>query len=69
MRRRDVGDDYCIEMIIKTLEKFGSTSRNDFEELLLEMLPNTLTDSQKKDKIKNLLQKLRREGRIELGNN
>lgn len=42
----------------------GRTRRKDIDNFIWEKLPNILTDTQKKNKIKNLLQELRLENRI-----
>lgn len=52
-------------LIIKYLTKFGKAKKIDFEKLLLDKLPDVLDEKQKKNKIKNILQKLRTIGAIE----
>src|SRR5699024_4528745 len=64
MKRRGIDDDYCRKMIIEYLEKFERAKRSDFEDLLLDKLPDVLSEEQKKNKVKNNLQYLRRSGRI-----
>lgn len=59
-------DDYYQAMIIEYLKKFQRGKRIDFEKLLLDKLPDILDGKQKKDKVKNLLQKLRKQGTIEI---
>ena len=65
MKMKGFDDVYYQDMIIKYLEKFDKAKKADFEKLLLDKLPNSLDDKQKKNKIKNLLQKLRTKGFIE----
>ena len=48
----------------EVFEKFGCASRNDIRELLKEKLPSVLSDKQKEDRIKNLLQSLKNKGII-----
>lgn len=64
MKQRGIDDKYCQKMIVEYLEKFNQGTRVDFENLLLEKLPDILDIKQKKNKIKNNLQTLRRSGQI-----
>ncbi len=52
-------------MMIEYLKKFKIAIRADFEKLLLDKLPDILDNQQKKHKIKNYLQSLKKEGSIE----
>jgi len=58
-------DEHYQAMIIKYLRKFGKGVRADFEELLLDKLPDILDETQKKNKVKNILQKLRKDKSVE----
>lgn len=51
-------------MILDYLKKFSKGTRSDFENLLLDKLPDVLGLQQKKNKIKNNLQTLRKDGAI-----
>lgn len=51
-------------MILDYLKKFSKGTRSDFENLLLDKLPDVLDLQQKKNKIKNNLQTLRKDGAI-----
>mgnify|MGYP003485378979 FL=1 len=51
-------------MIKDYIVKFKGGQRSDFENLLDDKLPNLLSPKQKKDKVKNLLQSMKREGVI-----
>lgn len=64
MKQRGIDDKYCQKMIVEYLEKFGKGTRTDFEDLLLDKLPDVLDIEQKKNKVKNNLQTLRRQGKI-----
>ena len=55
----DLADD--AEQIIND---FKEAKRADIDQLLLDKLPDVLDDSQKRNKVKNLLQALRSEGFI-----
>lgn len=65
MKMKGFDDEYYKAMIVKYLEKFDKAKKVDFEKLLIDKLPDSLDDKQKKNKIKNLLQKLRTTGFIE----
>lgn len=65
MTLRGINDDYCKKIIIDYIKKFKTAKKADLEEILLEKLGDSMTDIQKKNKIKNILQSLRRDGVIE----
>lgn len=67
IKQRGIDDEYCQKMIFDYLKKFGEGKRKDFEQVLLDKLPDVLSIDQKKDKIKNILQKMKRERKIKLG--
>lgn len=64
IKQRGIDDGYCQKMIVEYLNKFGIGSKKDFEGLLLDKLPDVLDINQKKNKIKNNLQVLRKQGVI-----
>lgn len=68
MKQRGIDDDYCQKMILDYLKKFKKGNRKDFEKLLMEKLPDVLDENQKKNKIKNNLQTLRRNDKINVKN-
>ena len=51
-------------MILDYLLKFGEAKRIDFEKIVLDKLPEFLDIKQKKDKVKNNLQTLKKAGVI-----
>lgn len=65
IKMQGINDDHYQALIIKYLTKFGKAKKIDFEKLLLDKLPDVLDEKQKKNKIKNILQKLRTIGAIE----
>lgn len=65
MKQRGIDDNYCQKMILEYLEKFGEAKRKDFEKILIGKLPDILDIEQKKNKIKNNLQRLKKQHRIE----
>jgi ATP-dependent DNA helicase RecG len=57
---------YYKDLILALIREHGPISRGKINELLLDKLPEILTEKQKKTKIHNLLSELsRREGKIE----
>lgn len=66
IKQRGIDDGYCQKMILEYLIKFGEGKKDDFEKLLLDKLPDVLDLDQKKNKIKNNLQALRKQGKIDI---
>ena len=64
IKQRGIDDGYCQKMILEYLNKFKEAKREDFEKVLLDKLPDVLDISQKRNKIKNNLQNLRKQGLI-----
>lgn len=64
LKMRGIEDDYCKKIIIDYLNKFSIGNQADFEKLLLDKLPTILDKQQKKNKVKNILQNLKKEGKI-----
>lgn len=67
IRQRGIDDDYCQKIILDYLNEFSEGKREDFEKILLDKLPDVLNHNQKQNKIKNILQKMKRERKIKLG--
>ena len=51
-------------MIIEYFEKFKEAKRADFEKIVLDKLPEFLDIEQRKNKVKNNLQALKKSGKI-----
>jgi len=64
MKMRGIDDGYCKKMILDYLKEFTEGKRADFEKILLEKLSAILDEQQKKNKVKNALQSLRKSGDI-----
>ena len=64
VRSRGLNDQHYKSLICDYLQQFGSAKRSDINHLLLDKLPEVLDESQRGHKIKNLLQLLKKEGRI-----
>lgn len=66
IKNKGFKDEHYKKMILNYLKQFGSASRQDIDALLLDGLPQVLTDDQKQKKITNLLYALsKKEGLIE----
>lgn len=64
IKNRAFDDDHYREMILKYLDTYGKANRAQIDGLLLEKLSNILDETQKKNKISNLLGSLRDNGKI-----
>lgn len=64
IRDRGFEKKYYLDVILALVKKHEPVDRKDIDELLIEKLPEVLTESQKKSKIHNLLAELVREGKI-----
>ena len=66
IKNKAFDDEYYKKMIESYLSKFNEGTRKDFEKLIIPKLSDILSDSQKKDKVKNLLQAMKKENIIRL---
>ncbi|GAA5220071.1 RNA-binding domain-containing protein [Membranihabitans marinus] len=64
IKQRGIDDAYCQKIILDYLSKFKAGRKSDFEKILLDKLPDVLDIEQKKNKVKNNLQTLRKQGKI-----
>ena len=64
IKNKSFNDAYYKKLIQDYLLRFGTASRTDFDELLLDKLPAVLNETQKYNKVTNLLASLRRVGVI-----
>ena len=64
IKSRSLDDRHYEELIIDFLRKFGSASRKELDELLWDKLGDILDDAKKRNKIGNIISKLRMNGRI-----
>jgi len=51
-------------MIVNYLKQYGRATKIQFRELLLDKLPDSLNETQKEQKVGNLLTSLRKQGTI-----
>ena len=64
IKSRSLDDHHYQELIIDFLRKFGSASRKELDELLWDKLGDISDDTKKRNKIGNLISKLRMNGHI-----
>lgn len=67
IKQRGVDDEFYMKLMLDYLVQFKSATRADFEEFLVDKLPDVLDVKQKQHKVKNLLQKLKRKNKIKIG--
>lgn len=66
LKKRGIDIEYGRKMVLELLERRGHANRAQIDSLLWEKLSDALSEQQKQDFITNLLQKLRRDGLIEV---
>ena len=64
IHNKGLEDDICKQLIVKALETMGEASRQDLMEILVKVLPEVLSESQKSKKVSNLLQAMKKDGMI-----
>ena len=64
IKNKGFDNKYYQDLIIEYLERFGSAKKSDLRELLLNKLPETMTEDQKEKKISNLTDAMKRKGVI-----
>ena len=66
IRNRAFDDRHYKKQILEYLEVYKEAKRLDIDVLILDKLPDILNEKQKSNKVRNLLQAMRREGLIDL---
>jgi ATP-dependent DNA helicase RecG len=69
IKQKGFDDDFYEKLIIEYLKKFEMASSFDFKNLLENKFPEILDDEQKQNKLRNMLQKLKRNNIIEVSKN
>lgn len=64
IRERGFNKQYYVDMILALVNEHGPVGRREVDELLLPKLPDRMSDEQKRRKVHNLLQELRRTDKI-----
>ena len=65
IRTRGLTDSHYCEMVREMLQKFGTATRAEIDDLIGRQLGEILDDDQRLNKVRNLLQRMRRDGEIE----
>ncbi len=65
IKNRAFDSDHYEQMILKYIKTYGSVTRKDVDSLILNKLPEILTEDQKSKKIGNLITKMKASGLIE----
>lgn len=68
IKQRGIDDEYCQKIIMDYLNQFKVGEKSDFEKVLLKKLPDFLDNEQKRNRIKNNLQVLRKRNKIQFKN-
>ncbi len=68
---RGFKDDHYKDMILKYLDQYGSATKEDIDRLILDILPKILDESQKENKVRNLLYSMSKRDKtiVNQGNN
>ena len=64
IRNRGFDKDHYKQCVVSFLEEYGKGTRKDFEDLLMNKMPEVLSDEQKRNQVQNLLQEMRRESTV-----
>ena len=64
MQMRGLDDMHYQSLIIEYLKTFERGRLADFDKMLTNKLPQVLDEKQRKHKVRNLLQKMRRDGLV-----
>lgn len=64
IRQRGFNKQYYLDLILALVREHGPVERKDVDQLLVSKLPDRLTEQQKERRVNNLLQELRRSGKI-----
>ena len=65
IRERGFDKKYYVDLIRAVIREYGPVNRQEIDQALIPKLPDRLSDVQKKKKVHNLLQELRRSGDIQ----
>ena len=64
IREQGFNKQYYVDLVLALLKEYGPVGRREIDELLLPKLPDRLSDQQKRRKVHNLRQELRRADKI-----
>ncbi|MDA3866977.1 MAG: hypothetical protein PF489_09570 [Salinivirgaceae bacterium] len=66
IKMRGIEDEYSEKLICDYLKKFEFARKADLFDMLVNKFPDVLSDEQKQQKLKNLLQKMKSNGIIDI---
>lgn len=66
MRVREIDDEHFMALLVEYIGKFEPVKRSDLNDFLWDKLHSSLSDSQKDNKVKHLLRKLKDRQQIEV---
>ena len=65
IKNKGFDDKYYKDLIVEYLKQYGKAKKKDIRELLWDKLPDALNDTQKENKIRNMLTMLKKQGIID----
>lgn len=65
IKNKGFDDKYYKDLIVEYLKQYGKAKKKDIRELLWDKLPDALSDTQKENKIRNMLTMLKKQGVID----
>ncbi|MFM1798774.1 MAG: hypothetical protein RLZZ117_1052, partial [Cyanobacteriota bacterium] len=65
IREKGLDKQFYLDLILALVREHGPVARQDVDQALIPKLPDRLTGEQKRRKVQNLLQELRRAGQID----
>ncbi|MDC7951000.1 putative DNA binding domain-containing protein [Methanomassiliicoccaceae archaeon COG_1] len=65
IKKKGFDDEYYCDLIIRYIEEYGSATKKDLLDLLIDKLPDVMDERKKINKVGNLIAKLKRAERIE----
>lgn len=66
MKVRSIEDEHYLSLLLEYIEKFGPVRRADLDVFIWDKLHASMSDSQKSNKVKNLLKKLKARKQVEV---
>jgi ATP-dependent DNA helicase RecG len=65
IKNRAFDSDHYHQLILKFIDRYGAATRAEIDDLIMNKLPEVLDPTQKKNKVGNLIAKMRRDGILE----
>ncbi|BDT70081.1 hypothetical protein os1_42730 [Comamonadaceae bacterium OS-1] len=64
IHNRGLDDSFYQQLVVDYLHQYGQATRRELDDLVLAKLPDVLDSTQRQNKVRNLLQAMRRQGQI-----